>query len=1013
MDKLKHVPPFALMLAAAIGSFAQSGAGLGSISGVVKDASGSVVPGAKVTIANDANGVRRTIASNDAGLFNAPALPPARGYRVTVELQGFSPFEQRDVDVQVGGNVDLSVTLAVAGAATQVEVASAAPLVEDTKTDVSHVVANTEIQELPINGRRYDSFVLLTPGVTNDGTFGLLTFRGVADGNSFLTDGNDTTNQFWSDAPGRNRLRAQISQDAVQEFQVLSAAYLPEFGRASGGVINTVTKSGTNALHGTFFWFFRNRTLNARDRYATFNPPETQHQTGASVGGPIRKDKLFYFLNTEIVRRHNPISASYMRPGVVDPSGHFLGCGSPATPAQCVAIDSILARQYQLVDRRADSEMFFAKIDWRPTERNSVSADMNYSRFLSPNGIQTGAVLTNGGAVGSNADSTVRVRYARLSWTAVPKGNIVNEARFGWFKDRQFDDLDLALTPPFGNLTLSVNGASNLGIATSYPRLNPSEQRFEYADNLSWIVGRHQMKFGIDVSNTQDVTDSIINRFGSYTYGTVTNFALDFSGNTSGTKNWQTFSQAFGNPRVDATIREWAFFAQDQFRVTPRLTLNYGLRYDYAQLPQPSISNPAYPQTARIPGFAGGWGPRAGLAYSFTDSKTVVRGGYGLFQARYFTGIINSFFLGNGVYQKSVSYSGNIASDKAAGPVWPSRLTASDKAPGTVSLTFAGPDFRPPYTLNGDVTVEHQFGRDSTLAVSYLYNRGKQLTTVRDLNIGPLGLPVTYTIKDTGATYTTPVYLTANRVDKNYSRVNQVENGGKSWYDGLAVDFHGRAVKDVQYRLSYTWSHEIDLGQGVGSDSANLFASAGPSLNNLFNGDYRQDKASGALDQRHRLSLDFVASHNFLKSNGPVAKYLINNWQLSGILTLASGRPTYATINIQSPVAGLPNTTLNGFGGDTRVPFWAMNPVNYDPAKKLDARITKNLPFSERYKLSLNFEAFNVTNSPYNTSINHTAYNASGTTLTPAPGFGDGTASAGFPDGTNVRRAQVSLRFVF
>src|SRR6266446_788141 len=250
-----RIPVFLRLLAFAAGAWAQSGAGLGGISGVVKDASGAVVPGAKVTIANDGKGVRRTTAANAAGLFNAPALPPAQGYRVTVEFQGFAPFEQKDVGVEVGGSVDLSVTLAVSGAAAQVEVTSAAPLVEDTKSDVSEVVGKTEIDELPINGRRYDSFVLLTPGVTNDGTFGLLTFRGVAGGNSFLTDGNDTTDQFWSDAPGRNRLRSQISQDAGQEFQVVSAAYLPEFGRASGGVINTVTKSGTNVVHGTFFWF--------------------------------------------------------------------------------------------------------------------------------------------------------------------------------------------------------------------------------------------------------------------------------------------------------------------------------------------------------------------------------------------------------------------------------------------------------------------------------------------------------------------------------------------------------------------------------------------------------------------------------------------------------------------------------------------------------------------------------------------------------------------------------------
>src|SRR5438552_1795009 len=285
-----------LLFVCAEGVFAQSGAGFGSVSGTVLDPSGAAVANAKVTITNVSKGIRRTVATNEAGIFTAPALPPSPGYDVTVDMAGFAAIERKDIVVSVGQNVDLALTLQVAGTATQVEVAAAAELVEDTKSDVSQVVDKTQIDELPINGRRFDSFVLLNPGVTSDGTFGLISFRGVALGNSFLTDGNDTTNSYYQEAPGRTRISAQISQDAVQEFQVITAAYLPEFGRASGGVVNTVTRSGSNDIHGTAFWFFRNRSLNARDRYATFNPPEVRHQTGASVGGPIKKDKLFYFL---------------------------------------------------------------------------------------------------------------------------------------------------------------------------------------------------------------------------------------------------------------------------------------------------------------------------------------------------------------------------------------------------------------------------------------------------------------------------------------------------------------------------------------------------------------------------------------------------------------------------------------------------------------------------------------------------------------------------------------------
>ena len=219
-------------------------AGLGSITGVVQDASGAVIPGAKVVVANESRGITRNLETNQDGIFSAPSLVPTGGYSVKVEAQGFAVYERKDIELLVGQQLNLQIPLAVSGAAQTVEVTSGAPIVETTKTGVSQVVTTAQIDNLPINGRRVDSFVLLTPGVTNDGTFGLVSFRGIAGGNSYLTDGNDTTNTFYNENAGRTRISTQISQDAVQEFQVLTNGYSAEFGRASGGVINTVTRSG-------------------------------------------------------------------------------------------------------------------------------------------------------------------------------------------------------------------------------------------------------------------------------------------------------------------------------------------------------------------------------------------------------------------------------------------------------------------------------------------------------------------------------------------------------------------------------------------------------------------------------------------------------------------------------------------------------------------------------------------------------------------------------------------------
>lgn len=995
---------------------AQSVAGLATISGVVRDASGAVIPKAKVTVANEDKGIRRALETNEAGVFTAPALVPSPGYTVTVNMDGFAAFERRDMQLQVGQNLNLDVTLQVSSATTQVEVLAEAPLVESTKTGVSQVVNDRQITNLPINGRRVDSFVLLTPAVVSDGTFGLVSFRGIAGGNSFLTDGNDTTNQFYNENAGRTRITTQISQDAVQEFEVLSNGYSAEYGRASGGVINTVTRSGGNDVHGTGYWFFRNRSLNARDPYSTFNPPEVRHQAGGSIGGPIKKDKLFYFFNGETTRRKFPLIASLTRPPLFDGNGNFVGTCT-ATAAQCDAAVKFLGRQFQVLDRRADSELGFLKLDWRPNDRHAISASFNYLRWISPNGIQTQAVLNNGNGVGNNANSTVRTRYGRLSWTSIPKNTLVNELRYGWFKDRLFDDVAESLVPAeTGRVQITVQGQSNLGVADAYPRLNPSENRHQLADNLTYTRGKHTYKMGFDFMNTFDYNDIMRNRNGTYSYPTFTAFAQDFSGNTTGAKRWQSFSQRFGNPVAETTVRDINWYVQDQFRATAKLTLNYGIRYEYASVTQPTQTNPDYPQTGHINTPAKNFAPRIGLAYSIND-HTVLRAGYGIFYARIQGGLVNTFHLENGIYQKQISLNGSVAADLAIGPIFPRILPGIDRNPpaGTIDVTFAAPDWRNPYTQQGDIGIERELTRNLGLTVSYLWSRGLHLTTVRDLNIGGLGPEVTYRINDSSGnqvgTYTTPTYRLANRIDRNWRRVNQVEAGGNSYYNAMVVQMRKRMSKSWEGSVAYTWSHAIDYNQGGGNN--NIFFSGGPS--SLFNGDYRGDKSSSALDQRHRLVFTTIASPRLSKSDSSFAKFVVNNWQFSQITTFASAQPQTPTIFVSgNPFAGAAfNTSLNGFGASSRVPFLPAASLDIDQIYRTDARLTKVLPFSERYQLHLNFEAFNVFNHVSNTSVNGQAFQATNGVLNPTPRLGEGSASQGFPDGTNARRAQVSLRFIF
>lgn len=1013
-------------------SSGQAVAGLGAISGTVRDASGATVPDAQVVVTNDGLGVRRTIPTTDAGLFAAPSLPPAAGYSVTVTKAGFTDYKAENIQVRVGQNIDLDITMTVAGAATQVQVEATAPIVDNTKVDVSQVVDTRQILDLPINGRRVDSFVLLAPAVVPDGTFGLLSFRGVAGGNTFLTDGNDTTEQYYNENAGRTRISSQIGQDAVQEFQVVSDNYSAEFGRAMGGVVNTVTRSGANDVHGTAFWFYRNQDFNARDPFATINPQESRHQFGGSLGSHIIKDKLFYFFNYEGMRRDFPLIASITAPGnpLFTTTGQLLPnvCGAPATPDQCSAAVSFLTRQFQTVPRSVQQDLGFGKLDWRPTERNSFSASLNILRWVSPNGLQTQAVLNNGNGVGNNVNSSVRSKYGRFTWTGVPSNTMVNEFRFGWFKDKQFDYPNDALAiPGIGFLGINITGQTNLGTATDYPRTNPSENRYQFVDTLTWTRGRHSLKFGVDIQRTEDYTNLLFNRTGTYLFPSFSALAADLGGATTG-RHWSQFTQTIGNPVVDFTVPEYAFFVQDYFKVTPRLTLNLGIRYDYADLPQPTLSNPDYPATGRIPTYNKEIAPRLGFAYALDDqSKTVIRAGWGIFHARYPGGLINTLFLGNGIYQKSITLTPADLTTLTFPNVLPTNAANFNPPAGSVNLTMAGNDFRAPYTEQGDVAVERQLAKTMAITVSYLWSRGLHLTGVQDVNVGAPVCCSTYRINDASgnqaASYTTPVFVRQNRVDPRYSRVNLIQPALNSWYNGMAVQLNQRLSHGIIGSASYTWSHAIDEGQGV-AGTPNIFASGGPQ--SYLPGDYRAEKGSSALDVRHRLVVSAVWQPTFTKSTNPFARYLVNSWQLSLLGTVQSSTNATPAVSVSSAAVpagytvAFTGSTLNGYttgGLGGRVPFLPIASLNTGPAERLDARLAKLLPITDRFRAMFTFDAFNVFNHTYFTSVSTRAYTLSTIagvpTLSPATGYGVGSATQGFPDGTNARRLQIGVRMLW
>jgi hypothetical protein len=1033
--RLKFTVLLVLLVFVAVPAFTQSG-GVAGISGVVRDPSGAVVPSAKVVISSEGQGTARTLQSNDAGVFTAPALAPGSGYRVTVTAAGFAPYEAKDLVLLVGQNMDLKVALAVATSATQVEVTAVAPVVEDTKSDVSGVVNERSIQDLPINGRRVDSFVLLTPGVSNDGYYGLLTFRGVAGQNSFLVDGTDTTEQFYNENAGRTRIASQISQDAVQEFEVVSSNYSAEYGRAMGGVVNTVTRSGSNDFHGTAFWFYRSTEMIGQDPFSAVVASEKRSQAGATIGGRIKKDKLFFFLSTEVTRRDFPMTSSLNTTAVNGTTRTWNLCGvasgsgtslvPAATTAQCNAINALIPRFFGVIPRTLDQELYFARLDYHVTDRNTLSASFNFMHDLSPNGIQSSVSSTTGSALTGNGDDAATVRNGRLAWTTVPTSSFVNEAHFAFAGDRQADSFDDAeLGQGLGYLQVSVNGTS-LGPAAYLPRIEPSETRFEFQDNATWTKSNHTIKFGTDIATTRDYVYYISGAFGSYSYQTVNAFALDYS-NPSGVKYWQSYSQTFGNPVLDTRINDYGFYVQDQWRITSRLNLNYGLRYEYAKLPQPKVCNQDYPLTCHLDSSPKNLAPRLGVSYRLND-KTVIQAGYGMFHARFQSGTIDDLFTtGNGLYQQSVSltgFPGNTPSQYAAGPVFPNALTSAPSAATAasgVNLQEYAPNIKTPYSEQGNIGIQRQITPDVGLTVSYLWSRGLQMIGVRDLNFPKNTTNFTYAIDNaSGAqvgSYTTPVYIGA-RPDTRYGAVDYDENGVNSYYNGLAVQVNKRFAHGLQALVSYTWSHEIDDGQSYSESTNNLFQNGNTYW--LNNGNYKADKGSGTEDQRHRAVISWVWQPVFTHQSGAFYKYVVNNWQLSSITSMASGQP-YGNESITisgTPVSGMFKTsTINGTGLSTRVPFLPYNSYYLPAHYNSDARISKIIPLGENpaRKVYLTFEMFNISGSwsatSYKSSVGYTEANG---ILTATPqNLYIPSADGGFPDGTQAKRMQVSGRITF
>src|SRR5678816_308795 len=431
-----------LVLSLSAVAFAQSTT-TGSIGGVVTNPNKEVVAGAAVTVKNNGTNKEDTATTDDTGRFKVANLQPG-SYSVTVNSSGFSPMTSENVVVEIGRETTLEVALSVGPVTGTVDVSAEAPVINTTQQDFSTNINQTSINELPVNGRRWSNFAILTPTAVPDGNFGLISFRGISGLlNNSTVDGGDNNQGFFSEERGRTRAGYSISQGAIREFQVNTSNFSAEYGRSAGGVINAVTKSGTNEFHGSAFFYDRNNKWGARNPNSFINrlvngvstrealkPEEVRYQFGGTIGGPIVRDTLFFFFSYDEQRRNFPGIAVFSTPGYLGTVNRPTLTGRGLTNAQIDSALTFINDQTGEVPRRGDQRLFLPKLDWNINSKNQFTATYNRLRWDSPAGVQTGATVTRDRT--GFGDDFVEVDSLNLRLASTISNKLINEFRFQW-----------------------------------------------------------------------------------------------------------------------------------------------------------------------------------------------------------------------------------------------------------------------------------------------------------------------------------------------------------------------------------------------------------------------------------------------------------------------------------------------------------------------------------------------------------------------------------------------------
>jgi hypothetical protein len=739
----------------AVSALSQQVAPGAALSGVVSDNSGSAIAGATIDAHNLETGIDQTTTTDGNGRFRFAYLPVGE-YELKASADKFAA-ETRRFTATVGQAVELSISLNIESLTATVDVNEQSNLVDANRTSIAETVLPKQISGLPLNGRNFLDLTLLTPGVSRTNTGNVQRFAETSavpgTGISFAGQRN-LASSFIVDGSSANDDSVELagtyySQEVIREFQVITNGATAEFGRASGGFVNIVTDSGTNEFSGKIYGFLRNQRLDARNPLATSRDPLTQVQYGGSIGGPIIKNRTFFFTNFEQTRRNDSNVITIAPANVATINARLDAIHYPGPRV----VTGLVPGGY-------DTTNLFARIDHKINSKNFFSATYNFYDIDARNARTVGGLNTvSRGTDLENRDHTFNTQNIT---TISPKA--INEFRFQFRRSR----LGAPPADPIGP-AVNISGVASFGTATSSPTRRDIDL-YQLTDAVGFSTGKHSLKSGVEFlyNNLNIEFPGAIQ--GVYSFSNLNTFL-------SGT--YSQFQQAFGAISQKQSNPNFGVFAQDEWKPLRRLTINFGLRYDLQFLPDPIKTD-----TNNV-------APRVGFAFSPND-KTVIRGNIGIFYDR-----IPTRATSNALQRDGVKYVVAIFAPNTPGaPVFPNVLVSRPSVLVVKpSITAIDPNIENNSSYQANVQIERQLPFDSSVSVGYLWVRGLHIILSRNLNV-PRCL--------------SNVDPNLCRPDPNFGNIGRFEGSGDSYYNGLVVSFNKRQGKWASYRASYTFSKSID-----------------------------------------------------------------------------------------------------------------------------------------------------------------------------------------------------------